>query len=338
MSVLKRLFTGASIEKAGGGETNPVPMEGVPVNVHKNAKLTPAGRALLVQRVLFEHQSMKEVGRSMGVSRRTVWKWVKRYRAEGERGLKDRSSRPRRSPRQLPRELVERIERLRRRRHTGLEIAVELGLALSTVSLWLRRLGLRRLRNLEPRPVAVRYEKKRPGELLHLDTKKMGRIQGIGHRIHGDRRKRARGVGWEFLHVCVDDCTRVAYAEVLPDEKATTASAFLERAVAWFQARDVLVQRVMSDNGGCYVSKRFGQTLGRLGVRHVRTRPYRPQTNGKAERFIQTAKREWAYRRAYRTSAIRTRMLPGFLQRYNRRRPHRALGNTTPLSKLEALV
>lgn len=308
------------------------------MNVDKNARLTPAGRALRVKRVLEEGRSMEAAGHAMGVSRRTVGKWVKRYRTEGEKGLEDRSSRPHRSPRQLGQEWVKRIERLRRRRLTGLQIAEELKLAVSTVSLWLRRLGLGRLRDLEPKPVVVRYEKKRPGELVHLDTKKLGRIEGIGHRIHGNRRKRARGVGWEFLHVCVDDCTRVAYAEVLPDEKAETATGFLERALTWFKARDVLVQRVMTDNGSCYRSNRFRRTVKAHGARHIYTRPYRPQTNGKAERFIQTAKREWAYRRAYRSSTIRTQMLPGFLNRYNGRRAHRALGNTTPLSKLEALV
>ena len=308
------------------------------MNVHKNAKLTPAGRAELVARVLFEKQSVVGVGRSMGVSPGTVRKWVRRYQAEGERGLLDRSSRPRRSPRQLAKKVVQRIERLRRRRLTGLEIAAQLELAVSTVSLWLRRLGLGRLRNLDPKPVVVRYEKKRPGELLHLDTKKLGRIKGIGHRITGNRRGSGHGLGWEFLHVCIDDATRVAYAEVLPDETAITATGFLERALAWFRDRDVLVERVMTDNGGCYRSHRFRRAVHAWGARQIYTRPYRPQTNGKAERFIQTAKREWAYRRAYRTSAIRTQMLPAFLDRYNRRRPHRALGNTSPLSRLEALV
>lgn len=308
------------------------------MNVHKNAKLTPAGRALLVQRVLFEHQSVGEVSRSMGVSRRTVKKWVARYEAGGWKAMEDRSSRPRRSPTKLGTRLVRRIETLRRRRYTSLRIAEELRLAISTVGLWLRRLGLGRLKNLEPRPVVVRYEKQRPGELLHLDIKKLGRIQGVGHRIHGDRRTRVRGIGWEFLHVCVDDATRVAYAEVLPDERGPTATGFLERAVAWFRSQDVMVGRVMTDNGSCYRSHRFRRALEAIGARHIFTRPYRPQTNGKAERFIQTAKRDWAYARAYRSSAIRTLALEGFLTRYNRRRPHRALGNQTPLSRLEALV
>jgi transposase InsO family protein len=283
------------------------------VNVHKNAKLTPAGRAELVRRVLIEKQPVKEVSRAMGVSGRTVRKWLRRYQSAGVSSLADRSSRPRRSPRQLPRKLVQRIERLRRRKYTGLRIAEELKLAISTVSLWLRRLGLGRLRFLEPKPVVVRYERKRPGELLHVDTKKLGRIQGIGHRITGDRRGSGHGLGWEFLHVCVDDASRVAYAEVLPDERNTSASSFIERALAWFADRDVHVDGVMTDNGACYRSNRFRHALSRAGIRHLWTRPYRPQTNGKAERFIQTAKREWAYARAYRTSAARTRMLAGFL-------------------------
>ena len=308
------------------------------MNVHKNAKLTPAGRAELVKRVLFEKETVREVSQASRLSERTVRKWIKRYRAGGVSSLEDRSSRPRRSPRQLPRKVVRQIERLRRRKYTGLRIAEELRLAVSTVGLWLRRLGLSRLRSLEPKPVVVRYEKKRPGELLHLDTKKLGRIQGIGHRIHGDRSVRAKGIGWEFLHVCVDDATRVAYAEVLPDERESSATGFVQRAIAWFRERDVHVERVMTDNGSCYRSKRFRRALAAADVRQTYTRPYRPQTNGKAERFIQTAKREWAYARAYRTSAVRTSMLAGFLHRYNSRRPHRALGNHIPLSRLEELV
>lgn len=308
------------------------------MNVHKNAKLTPAGRAELVKRVLFEKRSVKEVSQAMGVSRRTVYKWVKRYEAEGVGGLEDRSSRPRQSPRRWAEKLVKQIERLRRRRYTGLEIAEELQLAVSTVSLWLRRIGLGRLRNLDPKPVVVRYEKQRPGELLHLDTKKLGKIRGVGHRITGDRRGSGHGLGWEFLHVCVDDATRVAYAEVLPDEKGVTATAFVQRAIAWFRDRDVLVQGVMTDNGSCYRSNRFRRALAAEGIRHVYTRPYRPQTNGKAERFIRTAKDRWAYKRAYKSSAARTMMLAAFLSRYNTRRPHRGIGNITPFSRLEALL
>lgn len=280
---------------------------------------------------------MKVVGRQMGVSRRTVWKWVSRYRREGRAGLMDRSSRPHRIPRRLDAKRVGRIEQLRRRRLTGLEIATALEMAVSTVSLWLRRLGLGRLRDLDPKPVVVRYERRRPGELLHLDTKKLARIERVGHRVHGDRSRKVRGAGWEFLHVCVDDATRLAYAEVLPDEKGITAAGFMERALAWYQRLDVRVEAVMTDNGPCYYSKRFNRVLGDCGIRHIYTRPYRPQTNGKAERFIRTAKNEWAYRRPYRTSAARTMMLPAFLTRYNTRRRHRGIGNRTPQAKLEAL-
>lgn len=308
------------------------------MNVHKNAKLAPAGRGQLVRRVLIEKASVKEVSEAMGVSRRTVYKWTKRYEAEGVKGLLDRSSRPNRSPRRWSKKLVQSVERLRRRRYTGLEIAEELELAVSTVSLWLRRLGLSRLRNLDPKPVVVRYEKKRPGELLHVDTKKFGRIGRVGHRIHGDRRTRVHGIGWEFLHVCIDDATRVAYAEVLPDERAQTAIGFVQRAIAWFRERDVQVERLMTDNGPCYRAHRFNRALAAQGVRQVYTQPYRPQTNGKAERFIRTAKNGWAYKRAYKNSQARTLMLTAFLNRYNSRRPHRALGNVTPLSRLEELV
>lgn len=308
------------------------------MNMHQNARLTPAGREELVRRVLEEGHPMRVVGRQMGVSRRTVWKWVGRYRREGRAGLLDRSSRPHRIPRQLGEKRVRRIERLRRRRLTGLEIAEVLEMAVSTVSLWLRRLGLARLRDLDPKPVVIRYEMQTPGELLHLDIKKFGKIQGVGHRIHGNRRKRARGVGWEYLHVCVDDATRLAYAEVLPDEKAVTATGFLERALAWYRSLDVMVTGLMTDNGSCYRSKHFNRALDERDIRHLYTRPYRPQTNGKAERFIRTAKNEWAYRRPYRSSVARTMMLPAFLNRYNTRRRHRGIGNRTPQAKLEALV
>ena len=308
------------------------------MNTHKNAKLAPAGREEMVRRVLEEKQTVRDVSEAMGVTPKVVYKWLKRFRTGGVDALVDRSSRPHRSPHRLPQKVVRQIERLRKRRYTGLRIAEELRLAVSTVSLWLRRLGLGRLRDLEPKPVVIRYEKKRPGELLHLDTKKLGRIGRVGHRIHGDRQRRARGVGWEILHVCIDDATRVSYAEVLPDERAVTATAFLERALAWFRERDVHVERVLTDNGSCYRSHLFNRTLAAHGIRHSYTRPYRPQTNGKAERFIQTAKREWAYARAYRTSAARTLMLPGFLNRYNSRRPHRGIGSITPFSRLEALL
>lgn len=308
------------------------------MNMHKNAKLTPAGREELVRRVLEEGHPADVVGRDMGVSRRTVFKWIRRFRREGRAGLYDRSSRPERTPKRLGQEAVRQIERLRKRRLTGLEISTLLKLAVSTVSLWLRRLGLGRLRDLEPKPVVVRYERKRPGELLHLDTKKLGKIHGVGHRITGNRRGKRHRLGWEYLHVCIDDATRLVYAEVLPDEKGETAAAFLKRALAWFRSLDVMVERVMTDNGSCYRSGVFNRVLDEQGIRHLYTRPYRPQTNGKAERFMRTAKNEWAYRRAYKTSAARTTMLPAFITRYNTQRRHRGIGNITPQARLEALV
>jgi len=304
--------------------------------MHKNARMTPKGREVMVRRVLEEGWSASEAARAAGVSRRTIYKWIHRFEGEGRAGLADRSSRPLHSPSRLSLRDVERIAKLRKRRLTGREIAERLKKARSTIGDWLRRLGMGRLKSLEPREPVVRYERARPGELLHVDTKKLGRIQGVGHRIHGDRRRRARGVGWEFLHVCVDDHSRVAYVEVLPDEKADTVTAFVHRACGWFAERGVGVERVMTDNGSGYRSKQFARMLAHLGVRHVRTRPYRPQTNGKAERFIQSASREWAYKRAYRSSAARTLMLPAFQNYYNRRRAHRSLGNQVPFSRLQA--
>lgn len=308
------------------------------MNTHKNARLTVVGREQLVRRVLLEGESVLGVSRSLRVSPQTVRKWIGRFRSEGIRGLGDRSSRPRRSPTRLAPKLVQRIGRLRRRGWTGLRIAGALELAISTVSLWLRRLGLERLRKLEPKPVVVRYERRRPGELIHLDTKKLGGIGRIGHRINGDRRTRVRRIGWEYLHVCIDDATRVVYAEMQAGEGEQAVTEFVQRAVAWFRTQGVWVERVMTDNGAGYRSKRFKRALEAIGARHIFTRPYRPQTNGKAERFIQTALREWAYAAAYRNSWARSAALPGFLNRYNRHRPHRSLANQSPLSRLESLL
>ena len=305
------------------------------MNVHKNAKLTPAGRALLVRRVLEQRERQAAVAGALGVSGRTVAKWVRRWRVEGPSGLVDRSSRPRRCPHQLRRAQARRIERLRRRRWTSPWIAHALGLPVSTVVLTLRRLGLNRLRALEPREPVVRYERARPGELVHVDTKRLARIAGIGHRIHGDRHRRpAAGLGWEHLHVCVDDATRVAYSEIPPGETAVSAAGFLRRAAGWFGRRGVRIERVMTDNALAYRSHAYRGVLGGLRARHLRTRPYRPRTNGKAERYIQTCLREWAYRRPYRTSAARTAALSGFLRHYNAARPHTALQRRPPLARL----
>jgi transposase InsO family protein len=304
------------------------------VNVHKNAKITPAGRALLVQRVVAGGRQAA-VAAAFGVSARTVGKWVRRWRVEGMSGLVDRSSRPRRCPHQLRPRQVQRIVVLRRRRWTSPAIAQQLRLPVSTVGLVLRRLRLNRLRLLEPPVVPLRYERARPGELVHLDVKKLGRIERVGHRIHGDRSTRVVGAGWEYVHVCIDDATRVAYCELLPAEDKVWASVFLHRAAAWFQQLGVRrFERVMTDNGSAYRSRLFRNALAQLGARHLRTRPYTPRTNGKAERFIQTCLREWAYQRAYRTSARRAAALPTFLRRYNMERPHTALQRRPPLARL----
>jgi len=303
------------------------------VNVHKNAKLTPAGRALLVERMV-RGERQGAVARAFGVSRRTAGKWLQRWRAEGVPGMTDRSSRPRRCPRQLGRRVVRRIEQLRRRRWTSPAIAARLGIPLATVGVVLRRLGLNRLRALEPRVPSIRYEKARAGELVHVDTKQLGVIRRISHRIHGDYQRRGRGGGWEHIHVLVDDATRLAYTELLPAADGVSAAGFLRRAVAWLGRLGVRVERVMTDNALAYRSRAYQAALHRLGAGHVRTRPYRPRTNGKAERFIQTCLREWAYQRPYRTSALRATALPTFTRRYNVERPHWALQRRPPLARL----
>lgn len=307
------------------------------MNIHKNAKLTPVSRAQLVERVLKEGEKVSLVAEGMGVSPQTVYKWVKRFLREGVEGLRDRSSRPQRIPRQTPQRVVRRIISLRCRRWPSTRIARQLGMAISTVGAVLRRVRLNRLSRLERRRPAVRYEMKCPGELLHLDTKKLVRFEEVGHRIHGDRSRQSRGAGWEILHVCIDDATRVVYQEMLPDEKGVTAAGFLERAAAWFRGHGVPVERVMTDNGSCYISKRFRRAVKEIGARHVRTRHYRPQTNGKAERYIQTALREWAYAHAYPNSRARAAALTPFTQYYNRERPHWGINGRSPLQKLEQI-
>ncbi|MEW5911806.1 MAG: IS481 family transposase, partial [Thermodesulfobacteriota bacterium] len=274
-------------------------------NPHQNARTTFHSRALIVQRVLKEGKSVREVAEALGVSRHTVYKWLARYRAGGREALYDRSSRPHRSPRRLPVERVATIAGMRRMGMSSPQISFSLSIPLSTVTLELRRLGLNRLPRLELKPPVIRYEHKAPGEMIHLDVKKLGKIDGVGHRIHGDRSQRSRGAGWEYLHVCVDDYSRLAYPEILPDEKATTATCFLIRAADWFKRHGVTVRRVMTDNGRAYLSRSFCTAMNHLGARHVKTRPYTPRTNGKAERFIQTSIREWAYKRAYESSEER---------------------------------
>jgi transposase InsO family protein len=304
------------------------------MGVHKNAPLTPLGRAELVHRVLVEGQARSAVAEDLGVCERTVRKWVKRYQAEGPPGLVDRSSRPYRSPNQTPAEVAARVAELRRQRWTGEQIAAELGISKTTVFRTLGRLGLNRLKALEPAEPVRRYERETPGELIHIDIKKLGRISVIGHRITGDRTTRGYRVGWEFVHVCIDDASRVAFAKVLPDERKTSAVAFLKTAIAYYAALGVRVERVMTDNGSCYRSKTFRNACQKLGLRHIFTKPYTPKTNGKAERFIQTALREWAYAIAYSHSDQRTAELPRWLHRYNWHRPHGSLLAKPPISRL----
>jgi transposase InsO family protein len=305
------------------------------MNVHKNARLTPRGRERMVELVA-SGQTPKAVSEAVGVCPRTVRKWVDRHRREGLVGLQDRSSRPHRLRRPTPQPVVEKIERLRRLRWTGKQIAAETGVSPATVSRVLRRLGLHKLSALEPEPVR-RYEREMPGELIHLDIKKLGKIGSIGHRITGRKTgviNRHLGIGWEFVHVCIDDASRIAFSRVMKNERKKSAIAFLKAAVAYYESLGVKVERVMTDNGSCYRSKAFGKVCKRLGLKHIFTKPYTPRTNGKAERFIQTSLREWAYARAYNTSDERTAELPRWLHRYNWHRPHGSIGSKPPISRL----
>ena len=305
------------------------------MNIHKNARTSPYSRLLMARRVGAGERVVK-VASDFCVSEQTVRKWVRRWQIGGEIALLDRSSRPARL-RGTPAVRVAEIERLRRQRMSSLAIARQLGLPVSTVTKILRRLGLNRLKALDPPMPVVRYQRARPGELVHMDTKKLGRIQGIGHRITGRRTgaiNRHHGIGWECLHVCIDDACRLAYSEVLPDERKEAATGFLERALAWFAVKGVAVERVMTDNGNCYRSRMFRQACAHYRLRHLRTRPYTPRTNGKAERFIQTSLREWAYARPYVSSQQRRAALTTWLAQYNTARPHTALGGCPPAARL----
>ncbi len=309
------------------------------MKLHANAPLGPKGRALMVRRVVDEDWSLAEAAEAAGVSERTCRKWVGRYLAEGEAGLADRSSAPERVANRTDERRVEAIAALRRLRMTGAEIAECLSMALSTVSGILKRIGLGKLSSLEPPEPPNRYERTSPGELLHIDVKKLVKIgEGAGHRMTGKRTKHARGIGWEFVHVCVDDATRLAYVEVLADEKAITASGFLRRAVAFYRAHGITVERLMTDNGSAYRSTVHALACRTLRIRHIRTRPYRPRTNGKAERFIRTMLGGWAYGAIYRSSAERTAALSGWLELYNWRRPHGALSHKPPGTRLAELT
>jgi transposase InsO family protein len=304
------------------------------MNIHKNARLTAKGREQMVRSVLEGGLSKAAAARQYNTTPKTVSKWVARFVAEGTEGLKDRSSRPTSSPRQTPSATCVAVEALRRQRYPGKQIAAELGLSPATVSRVLRRLGLNKLSALEPAEPVRRYEREHPGELIHIDIKKLGRFDRVGHRITGDRQSKSRSVGWEYVHVCIDDASRVAFTQILPDQKKESAIAFLRSAVAYYASLGVTVLRVMTDNGSCYRARDFAKACRDLGLKHVRTKPFTPKTNGKAERFIQTALREWAYAQAYPNSDRRGQELPIWLHRYNWHRPHGSLKSKPPISRL----
>ena len=312
------------------------------MKLHGNARTCPRSRRLLVERVEQQGWSVVAAAEAAGVSERTGWKWLGRWRCCGEAGLVDRSSRPRCVPRETPADRVESVLRLRRLRLTSNEIAEVLSMPLSTVCAVLKRSGLGRLSRLQPPEPPNRYERRNAGELIHIDVKKLGRIARPGHRVTGSRapagyHQRRYSLGWEYLHICIDDATRLAYAELLQDERGETAAAFLERALAWYQLHGIEVERVMTDNGSAYRSTVHALACQRLGLRHLRTRPYRPRTNGKAERVIQTALREWAYARLYRDSNERSQALRAWLRYYNFNRQHGSLNRQAPAARLREL-
>lgn len=306
------------------------------MKLHRNAKTTPISRLAMVRRVQFDKWSYQAVAEGYGVSIRTVAKWVRRFREQGASGLEDGSSRPQQTPHITPAVRVTFIRQLREQH--GLPawaIARALRMPRSTVGAWLRRLGLNRLPAAPLQPIH-RYEWPQPGDLLHVDIKPLGRFRRVGHRIHGNPRKASPGAGWEYVHVAVDDHTRLAYVEVQADQVGTTCAAFLERAIQWFATHRITIRRVMSDNGSGYVSRAFRAACAARAVRHLRTRPYTPRTNGKAERFIQTLLREWAYVQPYDTSGRRRRALTPWLRYYNHERPHASLNYESPSSRIKS--
>jgi transposase InsO family protein len=300
------------------------------VKLHRNAKTTPAMRALIVQRIRQDQWPPTEAAAAAGVSVRTTYKWLRRHRLGGRPALEDASSRPHHLPRRTAPDTVAAIVAARHERRTAWEIATRLQVPRSTVAAVLARVGLNRLARLTPPPPAQRYERTRPGELVHLDIKPLGRILRVGHRIHPHQRGSSVGAGWEYVHVAVDDYSRAAYVEVLPDQTGAATAAFLRRTLGWFARRGITVSRVLTDNGSGYISRRFRAAAARGRVRLTRTRPYRPQTNGKAERFIQTLIRGWAYAVPYPSSWRRTLALRPWLRHYNVERPHAALGYQPP--------
>jgi transposase InsO family protein len=320
------------------------------MKIHANARLSPIGRRLLIDRIESGSWTVQAAAQAAGISERTARKWLARWRAEGEAGLLDRSSAPRRVANRSDAQLVEAIAALRRLRFSGPQIAELLGRPLSTVGAVLKRIGMGRLGRIGLQP-AVRFERRRPGELIHTDIKKLGRIVGgAGKQVREVKRQHYNGlktdaagvrrqlVGWECVHIAIDDATRLAYAEVLADQKADTAIGFLRRAVAFFERHGMTVEALMTDNGSAYVSGAHAIACRQLGIRHLRTRPFRPQTNGKAERFIRTLLEGWAYGPIYASSAERTRALDGWLWHYNHRRRHQAIGRQPPINRLNNLL
>jgi transposase InsO family protein len=307
------------------------------MNSHKHAVLTPKGRALLVSRVLELGWKVREASEAAGVSERTGYKWLARFKAEGPTGLQDRSSRPRTCPHATAAQERRHFEQLRRKRWPLWRIALQCGRSLATLSRCMKAVGLSRLSALQPPEPVRRYERAAPGELLHLDTKKLGRIRGIGHRITGERQHRNRGIGWDAVHLAIDDYSRVSFARVLPEETGACCAQFLRDAVAYYATLGVPIDRVMTDNGSGYVSKAFRAACAELGIGHIRTHPYTPKTNGKAERFVQTSLREWAYAKPYRSSKQREAALEPFIHRYNWHRPHSALSHQPPMSRIPAM-
>jgi transposase InsO family protein len=305
------------------------------MDIHKNARLTPRGREHLVNMV-GSGQTPEAAAIAGGVCPRTVRKWVGRHKQEGPAGLQDRSSRPHRLRKPTPQPVIDRIQALRRQRMPGKEIAARVGVSPATVSRILKRLGLNKLSALDPAEPPRRYEREQPGEMIHIDIKKLGKFDQVGHRITGDRtgQSNSRGVGWEFVHVCIDDASRVAFSRIRKSERQACAVAFLKAAVAYYKSLGITILRVMTDNGSCYRSHAFAEACRQLVIKHIRTKPYTPRTNGKAERFIQTCLREWAYARAYLSSTQRAEELPFFMHRYNWHRPHAAVGGKPPIIRL----
>jgi transposase InsO family protein len=308
------------------------------MNIHKNARLTPLRREEMALAVLSGRLSRSTASRVYGVTPKIVSRWTSRFKAEGRAGVQDRSSRPHTLPQATDKAVVDRAVALRRERLTGRHVARQLGLSTATVSRIFKRAGLSRLRDLQPAETVQRYQHAHPGELIHIDIKRLGRFDRAGHRITGQRNgehRSPRGIGWEYVHVCVDDASRIAVTDIFPDERAVSAIVFLRACIDRYRDLGVEVKRIMTDNGPCYASRAFAAACKALGLKHTRTRPYTPRTNGKAERFIQTALREWAYARRYESSEHRKRQLPAWTHMYNWHRPHRAIKDQTPISKVK---